>query len=142
MSCSLSQHSTAGKKRAKGKKRVSLAPASPTPTSTPGKTGGNKDKNKRAAPVSAVDRAFKPIKEWYAENTSYRRMGAGMAILYFVMLSAFFYRYEGPTLFVNIDAFVNTARLHTHVPLERSWYDSNQHGWCVRLERSTALLSV
>jgi len=32
--------------------------------------------------------------------------------------------YEGPTLFVNSDAFVNTARLHTHVPLERSWYDS------------------
>jgi hypothetical protein len=32
--------------------------------------------------------------------------------------------YEGPTLFVNSDAFVNTARPHTHVPLERSWYDS------------------
>jgi hypothetical protein len=36
--------------------------------------------------------------------------------------------YEPPTLFVNNDAFVNTARLHTHVPFERSWYDSYQHG--------------
>ena len=54
-----------GKKRPKGKKRPSMAPpTSPTPASTPGK-GGNKDKNKRAAPQSAIDRAFKPIKEWY-----------------------------------------------------------------------------
>jgi hypothetical protein len=30
----------------------------------------------------------------------------------------------GPPLFVNSDTFVNTARLHTHVPLECSWYDS------------------
>jgi hypothetical protein len=50
--------------------------------------------------------------------------------------------YEGPTLFVNSDAFVNTACMHTHVPLERSWYDSYQHGWCVRFERIAALLSV
>jgi hypothetical protein len=28
------------------------------------------------------------------------------------------YRYEGPPLFVNSDAFGNIARLHTHVPLE------------------------
>jgi hypothetical protein len=50
--------------------------------------------------------------------------------------------YEGPTLFVNSDTFVNTARLHTHVPLERSWYGSHQHGWCVRFERRAALLRV
>jgi hypothetical protein len=68
--------------------------------------------------------------------------------------------YEGPTLFVNSmpawtlenddaptpvcnsDAFVNTARLHTHAPLECSWYDSYQHWWCVRFERSAALLPV
>jgi hypothetical protein len=50
--------------------------------------------------------------------------------------------YEGPTLFVNSDAFVNTARLHTDVPLECSWYDSYQHWWCVRFKRSAALLSV
>jgi hypothetical protein len=31
-----------------------------------------------------------------------------------------------PCLYVNGDAFVNTARL-THVPLECSWYDSHQH---------------
>jgi hypothetical protein len=51
-------------------------------------------------------------------------------------------RYEGPTVFVNSDAFVNTARVHTQVPLERSWYDSCQHGWCVRFERCAALFSV
>ena len=28
------------------------------------------------------------------------------------------------------------------MPLECSWYDSYQHGWCVRFERSAALLSV
>jgi hypothetical protein len=50
--------------------------------------------------------------------------------------------YVGPPLFVNSDAFVNTARLHTHVPLECSWYDSYQHWWCVRFKRSAALLSV
>jgi hypothetical protein len=50
--------------------------------------------------------------------------------------------YEGPPLFVNSDACVNTARLHTHVPLECSWYDSYQHWWCVRFERSAALFSV
>jgi hypothetical protein len=32
-----------------------------------------------------------------------------------------------PCLYVNGDAFVNTTRLHTHVPLECSWYDSHQH---------------
>jgi hypothetical protein len=47
--------------------------------------------------------------------------------------------YEGPPLFVNSDAFVNSARLHTHVPLECSWY---KHWWCVRFERNAALLSV
>jgi hypothetical protein len=47
--------------------------------------------------------------------------------------------YEGPPLFVNSDAFVNSARLHTHVPLECSWY---QHWWCVRFERNAALLSL
>jgi hypothetical protein len=47
-----------------------------------------------------------------------------------------------PTLFVNSDAFVNTACLRTHVSLECSWYDSYQHWWCVRFERSAALLSV
>ena len=64
-----------------------------SPAATPGKSGGNKDKNKRGAPLSVTDRAFKPIKEWYAENTSYMRMGAGLAVLYFCMLSSFFYRY-------------------------------------------------
>jgi hypothetical protein len=43
--------------------------------------------------------------------------------------------YERLPLFVNSDAFVNTARLHTHVPLECSWYDSYQHWWCVQFER-------
>jgi hypothetical protein len=47
-----------------------------------------------------------------------------------------------PPLFVNSDAFVNIARLHTHVPLECSWYDSHQHWWCVQFERRAALLSV
>jgi len=32
---------------------------------------------------------------------------------------------DSPTLFVNSDAFVNTARLHTHVPLEFSWIPTN-----------------
>jgi hypothetical protein len=50
--------------------------------------------------------------------------------------------YEGPPLFVNGDVLVNIARLHTHPPLECSWYDSYQHWWCVRFERSAALLSV
>jgi hypothetical protein len=50
--------------------------------------------------------------------------------------------YVGLPLFVNSDAFVNTARLHTHVPLECSWYDSYKHWWCVRFELSAALLSV
>jgi hypothetical protein len=45
-------------------------------------------------------------------------------------------------LFINSDACVNTARLHTHVPLECSWYDSDQHWWCVRFERSAPLFSV
>jgi phosphoribosylamine-glycine ligase len=34
---------------------------------------------------------------------------------------------DSPPLFVNSDAFVNIARLHIHVPLERSWYGSCQH---------------
>jgi hypothetical protein len=51
-------------------------------------------------------------------------------------------QYEGPPLFVNSDACVNTARLHTHLPLQCSWYDSYEHWWCVRFERSAALLSV
>jgi len=51
--------------------------------------------------------------------------------------------YVGPPLFVlNSNAFVNTARLHTHVPLECSWYDSYQYWWCVWFELSAALLSV
>jgi hypothetical protein len=48
-----------------------------------------------------------------------------------------------PPLFVNSDAFVNIARLHTHVPLECSWYDSHQHWWSVQFERKRcALLCV
>jgi hypothetical protein len=45
-------------------------------------------------------------------------------------------------LFVNSDAFVNTSRLHTQLPLACSWYDACQHWWCVRFERSAALFSV
>jgi hypothetical protein len=45
--------------------------------------------------------------------------------------------YVGPPLFVNSDVFVNIGRLHTHMPLECSWYDSCQHWWCVRFERSS-----
>ena len=56
--------------------------------------------------------------------------------------SAGTWEYGGPPLFVNSDAFVNTAHLHTRVPLECSWYDSHQHWWCVRLERNAELLSV
>ena len=47
-----------------------------------------------------------------------------------------------PPLFVNSDAFVNTARMHAHVLLECAWYDSHQHWWCVQFERRAALLSV
>jgi hypothetical protein len=49
---------------------------------------------------------------------------------------------DGPPLFVNSNAFMNTARLHTHVPLECSRYNSYQHWRCVWFERSAALLSV
>jgi hypothetical protein len=49
---------------------------------------------------------------------------------------------DGPPLFVNSDAFVNIARLHIHMPPERSWYGTYQHGWCVRFERRAPLLSV
>jgi hypothetical protein len=51
-------------------------------------------------------------------------------------------QYEGPPLFVNSDAFVNTTRLHALVPLDCSRYDSYQHWWCVRFERNAELLSV
>jgi hypothetical protein len=50
--------------------------------------------------------------------------------------------YVGPPLFLNGDAFVNTARPHTHMRLACQWNDSYKHWWCVRFERSAALLSV
>jgi hypothetical protein len=50
--------------------------------------------------------------------------------------------YEGPPLLVNSDAFVNIARLHTHMPRACQWNDLFHDQWCVRFKCSVALLSV